>query len=154
VCLDNPPDWWQKYVSVKELAPKRRLPGALIFSLALWIALIPLFSAIHMTLVPHVYCAEHRHFHEVVTAGQAAPAQDRDPATASIFGRSPASSLTTLEECPFADLAIRQGMIASRWLPPTLFDHPALQPPRVPNAHILWLLLDRAPKHSPPLRIA
>lgn len=130
------------------------LPGALMFALALWICLLPLFSAIHLAMVPHVYCPEHRHLHEVVSVGKAAPAEDTGRATASIFGHSSTSSLTTLEECPFADLAIRQGVITSRWLLPNLFDSSARQPFPFSNVHILWPILDRAPKHSPPFQTA
>lgn len=130
------------------------LPGALTFSLALWIGLLPLFSALHLAMVPHVYCPEHRHMHEVVTAGEVAPAEDIGRATASVFGHSSTSSLTTLEECPFADLAIRQGVVASRWLLPNLFDSSARQSFLFSSVHILWPILDQAPKHSPPFQTA
>ncbi len=128
----------------------RRLSGALTASLALWIALIPLFSAIHMAMVPHVYCAEHRHFHEVVTVGEVAPSEDTDRATASLSNRSMSTSVSTVEECPFVDLAIRQGMVTSRWLPPNLFNNTGWRLFTFSSIHISWPILDRAPKHSPP----
>jgi hypothetical protein len=133
---------------------KRSLPGALAVSLALWIALLPFISAIHMALVPHVYSTEHRHFHEVVTSGQGDPVEDAAPATASIAAQSPASLLTSIEECSFADLAIRQGVVASGWLPPGLFRNLAQQSSPFSSIHILWPILHRAPKHSPPFQTA
>jgi hypothetical protein len=132
----------------------KNLPGALALSLALWIGLLPLFSSLHLAMVPHVYSAEHRHLHEVVTVGEAAPAEDTDRATASIFDQSATYSLTTLEECPFIDLAIRQGMITSRWLPPDLVDSIARQPFPFSSTHVSWPVLYRAPKHSPPFQAA
>ena len=139
---------------MKELDPKRRLPGALIFSLALWIALIPLFSAIHLAMVPHVYWSEHGHLHEVVTVGDAAPAEDANRATASIYSQSPAYSFASLEECPFVDLAIREGLIASGWLPPDIYNSTGRQLFPVFCIHFSRPVLDRAPKHSPPFQTA
>ena len=154
MCIDIPPDWWHKYVSVKLRKPQKSLPGVLTFSLALWIGLLPLFSALHLAMVPHVYSTEHRHLHEVVTVGAATPVEDTDRETASIFDQSATSSLTTLEECPFADLAIRQGMVTSRWSLPNLFDSPARDALPFSSTHISWPVLHRAPKHSPPFQTA
>ena len=121
-------------------------------SLALWIGLLPLFSALHLAMVPHVYWSEHGHLHEVVTVGDAAPAEAIDRATASAFRQSSASTFASLEECPFVDLAIRQGVVASQWLPPSFFDSAGWQIFPFSSTHIIWPILDRAPKHSPPFQ--
>lgn len=134
--------------------PKKSLPGALIASLALWIGVLPLFSALHLAMVPHVYWPEHGHLHELVTAGAETPAEDTNRATASVFGRSPVSAFASLEECPFVDLAIRQGVPARRWLSPKLFDSTDWQLFPFYSAHGLLPVLYRAPKHSPPLLAA
>jgi hypothetical protein len=123
-------------------------------SLALWIGLLPLFSAVHLAMVPHVYWSEHGHLHEVVTVGETIPAEDTNRATASIFGQPSAFSFASLEECPFVDLAIRQGVVTSGWLPPNLFNNTGWQIFAFSSVHVLRPILDRAPKHSPPLRTA
>jgi hypothetical protein len=123
-------------------------------SLALWIGLLPVFSAIHLAMVPHVYWSEHGHLHEVVTVGDSAPVEDANRATASIYDQSSAYSFASLEECPFVDLAIRQGVVTSGWLPPNLFDNTGWQIFTFSNFHVLRPILDRAPKHSPPIQTA
>ena len=133
---------------------KNRLPASLVLSLALWITLIPLFSAIHLAMVPHVYWAEHGHLHEVVTDGKSAPEENTDRATASIFSRSAASSVATLEECPFVDLTLRQGVVVSLWLPPDFSGSAGWQIFPFSSTHITRPVLDRAPKHSPPFQTA
>ena len=130
------------------------LPGALSFSLALWIALLPLFSSIHMALVPHVYSTEHHHFHEVVADGNLVPAEETERTTASFAARSSAASSTSIAECPLCDLALRQGLVAalnSLMSPCDCITHRSLPPATV---GISWLVLFRAPKHSPPLLAA
>jgi hypothetical protein len=123
-------------------------------SLALWIALLPLFSAVHLAMVPHVYWSEHGHLHEVVTVGDAAPAEDNNRATESIYSQSSAYSFASLEECPFVDLAIRQGLITSGWLPPNLYHNTNWQHFPFSSVHFTRPILDRAPKHSPPFQTA
>ncbi len=154
MCLDNPPDRWHKCVSVILLKPHKSLPGALAFSLALWIGLLPLISAVHMALVPHVYSTEHRHFHEVVISGQGDPVEDTSPATASIMAQSSASLLTSIEECPLCDLALRQGAIFSQCIFPKLFDRLIQNVSSLRSTHAAWPVLYRAPKHSPPFQTA
>lgn len=132
----------------------KRLSGILIPSLALWIALLPLISAVHMALVPHVYSAEHRHFHEVVTTGQAGPVEDTAPGTASYTSGSPASQLSSLEECPLCNLALRQGAVFSLGTFPEPVDRPVQSFLRFSSIHLSWPVIFRAPKHSPPLHTA
>jgi len=120
----------------------------------MWIALLPFISAVHMALVPHVYSPEHRHFHEVVTSGQVDPVEDAAPATASITARPSASLLTTIEECPLCDLALRQGAVLSQWTFPKRFDRSTQSAFLFFSIHAVWPVLDRAPKHSPPFQTA
>ena len=152
--LDNPPNRWHKYVSVRLRNPKKNPTGALTFSLALWIGLLPFFSAVHMAMVPHVYSTEHRHFHEVVISGQGDPVEDTSSATASIMARSSASLLTSIEECPLCDLALRQGAIFSQCIFPKLFDRLIQNVFSLRSIHTAWPVLYRAPKHSPPFQTA
>jgi hypothetical protein len=105
-----------------------------------------------MGLMPHVYSAEHRHFHEVVTTGQADPIEDSDRATASFVARSSAASLTTIEECPLCDLALRQGAVFSQCAFPRLSDNPIHNVFPLNSAHVTRPVLYLAPKHSPPLQ--
>jgi len=132
----------------------RRLPGVLTASLALWIALLPLISAVHMAVVPHVYSAEHRHFHEVVTSGEVDPVEDTDRAAACIVAQSPAASLTSIEECPLVDLALRQGLVGTQSLFLTPNDCVTQASFPIPTASSSWPVLYRAPKHSPPFHTA
>ena len=140
------------------LKPHKSLPGALTLSLALWIALLPFISAIHMAWVPHIYSTEHRHFHEVVISGQADPVEDcvedAAPATASIVARSSASLLTSIEECLLCDLALRHGAVFSQCVFPELFDHQIQFVFPLYSTHAAWPVLYRAPKHSPPFQAA
>ena len=131
-----------------------RLPVVLTASLALWIALLPLISAVHMAMVPHVYSREHSHFHEVVTSGKIVPVDGPNPATACIVAHSSASLLTSIEECPLCDLALRQGAVFSQRVFPKLSDSliQDVSPPC--GTHTDWPVLYRAPKHSPPFQAA
>jgi hypothetical protein len=121
-------------------------------SLAVWIALLPLISSIHMALVPHVYSTEHRHFHEVVTTGDVE--SSNDPSTASLVARSSAASLTSIEECPLCDLALRQGAVFSQCVFPKLSDSLIQNVFPISSGHITRPVLFRAPKHSPPFQVA
>ena len=123
-------------------------------SLALWIALLPLISAVHMAMVPHVYSTEHRHFHEVVTSGKVDPVEDADRAIASFVAQSSAASLTSIEECPLVDLALRQGLVTTRSLLLTPNDRVTQPNLPLPTANTSWPVLYRAPKHSPPFHSA
>ena len=132
----------------------RRLPGVLTVSLALWIALLPLISAVHMALVPHVYSTEHRHFHEVVNSGKVDPVKDTGRATACFVAESPAASLTSIEECPLVDLALRQGLVGTQSLFLTPNNCVTQSSLPLPTTNSSWSVLFRAPKHSPPFHTA
>ncbi len=134
--------------------PQKNLPGALAFSLALWIGLLPFFSALHLAMVLHVYCPEHRHLHDVVTAGEVVPTENTGRAATSLFTQSSNSSLTTLEECPFADLALRHGVVSCPSTLPNLLNARTrtIVPP--PSLGASWPVLSQAPKHSPPFPAA
>lgn len=123
-------------------------------SLALWITLLPFISSVHMALVPHVYSTEHRHFHEVVTPEDANPTEDTDRATASFVAQSPAPFLTSIEECPLCDLALRQSLVTAP--SPILAPNDCVAQSNFPAGTITacWPVLYRAPKHSPPLLAA
>lgn len=126
----------------------------LVSALALWLALLPFISAVHMAMMPHVYSSEHRHFHEVVTNGRAEPVEDDVPGTASFTKRSSASLLTTINECSLCNLALRQGAFFSRSTLPELADHPTENSPQFFSIHVTWPVIYRAPKHSPPFQTA
>ena len=144
--------WWHKYTPVTLPKTNRSLRGALVFSLALWIALLPFLSDVHMAQVPHVYCAEHGHFHEVVASGRVEPAEDTTPSNPSRVAQSSASMLASIEECPLCDLALRQGAVFSQRFIPALFGHLAHNTFQTYDIHTSWPVLHRAPKHSPPLQ--
>jgi len=126
----------------------------LVSTLALWLALLPFISAVHMAMVPHVYSAEHRHFHEVATNGRVEPVEDDVSGTASYTERSSASLLTTINECSLCNLALRQGAFFLRSTLPELVDHPAENSPQFFSIHVTRLVIYRAPKHSPPFQTA
>lgn len=118
--------------------------------LALWLGVLPLLSALHLAMVPHVFCPEHRHLHEVVVPDrQAARAPYR--ATDSTYSRESPFGLAQLRECPFLDPGLRLGVAPWQCLLPQNpldSEHRTGYPYRGPGSS--RTVLTRAPKHSPP----
>jgi hypothetical protein len=121
--------------------------------LAGWIAVLPFLTTLHLAMVPHVFCPEHGHLHEIVR-------EDGRPAPRVRTGsQSPATSLiprthrwtTQAAECPFADLALRQGAAVPRPVPAVRpMASGSLLPVFFPDGVVALEALSLAPKHSPP----